>query len=277
MSTFHDIIGLHTPTIEKLDEATWRGGVGMLSPLQSLILKAVIAASTSGLGGVPLYFVGELPPHVMGFCIIFAAGLMTGCSVVLFMEGLEHCNIMYAMIYTLLGAMLIHVIGYFITDTQDFHFVGLKGANASKALLIILSMSLHSLGEGISVGVSAQSEHESIGLLVVISLAIHNIPEGIATSLLLMSRGMNVWTASLFSVICNLPQPLMAIPSFLFMETFEHLLPFGFCLASGAMTYIVCSELIPESSEKLSRSLLISTFSTSLGIIVAIAVCAKHV
>jgi len=243
--------------------------------LQSLFVKAFVAALTSGLGGIPLYFIGELPPHIMGFCIIFAAGLMTGCSVVLFMEALEKSTFLYISLYSIIGAFLIHCVSYFVTDIHNFQFAGLKGSNASKALLIILSMSLHSLGEGISVGVSAQCEDNSVGLLVVISLAIHNIPEGVATSLLLMSRGMNVWMASIFSVVSNIPQPLMAVPSFLFLQTFQNLLPFGFGLASGSMTYIVCTELIPESSEKLSRSWLISTFCTSLGIIIAVAVCAK--
>eukprot|EP00483_Globobulimina_turgida_P013196 UN13220 len=131
-------------------------------------------------------------------------------------------------------------------------------------------MGLHSLGEGISVGVSATAERESIGLLVIISLAIHNIPEGIAVSLLLMSQGMNVWTSSIFAVISNIPQPLIAIPSFIFLESFKSLLPIGYGVASGSMTYIVCTELIPEAKHKISRSWLLSVFFAAFGVIAAI-------
>merc|ERR1719229_1379835 len=158
---------------------------------------------------------------------------------------------------------MIHLISYFVSGIEDFEFAGLKGASASKAFLIVLSMGLHSLGEGISVGVSATAERENIGLLVIISLAIHNIPEGIAVSLLLMSQGMSVWMSSIFAVISNIPQPLIAIPSFIFLESFKSLLPIGYGVASGAMTYIVCTELIPEAKDKISRSLLLSTFFTS--------------
>eukprot|EP01083_Nonionella_stella_P285794 972855_1 len=106
-----------------------------------LFLKAFIAALTSGLGGFPLYLVGDIPMEVMGFCIIFAAGLMSGCSVVLFIEALEfESSIIYVFIYTLIGIIIIHLISHFVSDLEDFEFAGLKGKSASKALLIVLSM-----------------------------------------------------------------------------------------------------------------------------------------
>ena len=125
----------------------------------------------------------------------------------------------------------------------------------------------------ISVGVSATAEREHIGLLVVVSLAIHNIPEGIAVSLLLMSQGMSVWMSSLFAIVANIPQPLMAIPAFLFLDAFSVWLPLGYGLASGAMTYIVFTELVPEAKDKISNSLLASTLLISLGLVVAISFC----
>eukprot|EP01083_Nonionella_stella_P069080 183934_1 len=242
-----------------------------------LFFKALIAALTSGLGGFPLYLLGDLPPHVMGFSIIFSAGLMSGCCVVLFIEALEvESSIYFVIFYALIGVFIIHSISYFIQEMDEFEFAGLRGQSASKSLLIVLSMAMHSLGEGISVGVSATAERDSIGLLVIISLAIHNIPEGIAVSLLLMSQGMHVWQASIFAVISNIPQPLIAIPSFIFLESFTFLLPIGYGVASGAMTYIVCTELIPEAKDKISRSLLLSTFFSSLGFVVSIALCAQN-
>ena len=246
------------------------------SDAQVLFMKALIAALTSGLGGFPLYLLGKISQPFMGFSLIFAAGLMSGCSVVLFIEALEFESVHWVLCYVVLGVVVIDGISHLIGDVDEFEFAGLRGHSASKALLIVLSMGLHSLGEGVSVGVSATGERgETIGLLVIISLAIHNIPEGIAVSLLLMSQGMNVWTASIFAVISNIPQPLIAIPSFIFLESFKSLLPIGYGVASGAMTYIVCSELIPEAKDKISRSLLLSTFFISSGFIVSIAVCAQ--
>ena len=120
------------------------------NPSQTLFLKAFIAALTSGLGGFPLYLVGELPSHIMGFAITFAAGLMSGCSVVLYIEALEfESSLLYVTIYTIIGMLIIHGISHLVGDIEDFEFAGLTGKSASKALLIVLSMGLHSLGEGV--------------------------------------------------------------------------------------------------------------------------------
>ena len=120
------------------------------TPTQQLFAKAFIAALTSGLGGFPLYLVGELPEHVMGIAIIFAAGLMSGCSAVLFIEALEvESSITMVILYTFLGMMLVHMISHCVGDIEDFEFAGLKGQSATKALVIVLSMGLHSLGEGV--------------------------------------------------------------------------------------------------------------------------------
>ena len=120
------------------------------SASQILFLKAFIAALTSGLGGFPLYLVGELPDHIMGFAITFAAGLMSGCSVVLFIEALEfESSLLIVTFYTIIGMIVIHLISKLVGDIEDFEFAGLKGQSASKALLIVLSMGLHSLGEGV--------------------------------------------------------------------------------------------------------------------------------
>jgi len=244
------------------------------SPSQVLFIKASVAALTSGLGGFPLYLVGELPDHLMGLSITFAAGLMSGCSMVLFLEALAfEPSLLTVCLYFAFGVAVIDGIGRLIGDIEDFEFGGLRGQSASKCLLIVVSMCLHSLGEGISVGVSAMAEREHIGLLVVVSLAIHNIPEGIAVSLLLMNQGMGVWMASLFAIVANIPQPLMAIPAFLFLDAFSVWLPVGYGLASGAMTYIVFTELVPEAKDKISRSMLASTFLISLGFVVAISLC----
>ena len=85
---------------------------------------------------------------------------------------------------------------------------------------------------------------------------------------------MGVWASSMFSVLSNIPQPLIAIPSFLFLDSFTELMPIGFGVASGAMTYIVCTELIPEAQDKIPQRTLMPTFLLSMAFIVAISLCA---
>jgi len=106
------------------------------SPSQILFIKAFVAALTSGLGGFPIYLVGELSDHVMGLSITFAAGLMSGCSVVLFMEALDvEPSLLIVCCYFVIGVALIDGIGRLIGDVEDFEFGGLRGQSASKCLL----------------------------------------------------------------------------------------------------------------------------------------------
>ena len=59
-----------------------------------------------------------------------------------------------------------------------------------------------------------------LGMLVTTTLAVHNVPEGFAISMLLISKGMSVWGAALWSITTSIPQPIMAIASFLFVDHF---------------------------------------------------------
>ena len=97
------------------------------------------------------------------------------------------------------------------------------------------------------------------------AIAIHNIPEGLAICLVLIPRGTSVAKASLWSIVTSLPQPLMAVPAYVFARMFEPLLPICLGFAAGAMI-MVFAELIPDA--------LKSAASGSIGITEALALTA---
>lgn len=59
------------------------------------------------------------------------------------------------------------------------------------------------------------------GLLVTIAIGVHNIPEGLAKATVLVAQGVSARRALWWSVLTCLPQPLVAVPSFLFVDTFR--------------------------------------------------------
>ena len=105
---------------------------------------------------------------------------------------------------------------------------------------------MHSVAEGVGVGV-AFGDGRTLGVLIAVAIAVHNIPEGLAISLVLVPRGASVATAAGWSVFSSLPQPLLAVPAYLFVESFAGALPVGLGFAAGAMVWLAASELLPEA------------------------------
>ena len=87
------------------------------------------------------------------------------------------------------------------------------------------------------------------GIFIAIAIAVHNIPEGLAISLVMIPKGASQIKAVWWSIFSSLPQLLMAVHAFLFVEQFQAYLPFGLGLAAGAIIWMVFAELIPESLE----------------------------
>jgi zinc transporter ZupT len=149
----------------------------------------------------------------------------------------------------LAGLAAIVVANRLIRRHQTVEIAELHGASARKALLLLGGMTAHSLAEGVGVGVSFGGAGE-LGAFITTAIAIHNIPEGLAICLVLIPRGTSIIRAAAWSIFTSLPQPLMAVPAYIFVSAFEPFLPVGLGLAAGAMISMVFAELRPGRTQE---------------------------
>ena len=204
-------------------------------------------------------------------------GLMLAASFGLIYEGLN-----YNAFGTLAGAVFglgFIILARRVMQDDDHHhdghhhaaFSGMSSLDARKALLIVGVMTVHSFTEGVGVGVSFGGG-AALGLFITLAIAVHNVPEGLAISLVLVPRGVSWLKAAWWSVFSSLPQPLMAVPAFLFVEFFRPVLPYGLGFAAGAMIWMVFSELIPDALEDASSNLVAIVATVSIIAMIAFQV-----
>ncbi|MEW5314637.1 MAG: hypothetical protein WDW38_006115 [Sanguina aurantia] len=143
----------------------------------------------------------------------------------------------------------------YLSRFEDMSFQHLKGADARKALLIIGVMAAHAFGEGSGVGVSfAGPRGWAQGTLVTLAIGLHNIPEGMAVASVMVARGTPPRKALYWTLLSALPQGLVALPSYMFVEAVSGILPVALGFAAGCMIYIVFAELIPDALEETDHS-----------------------
>src|SRR5215203_4903441 len=126
-------------------------------------------------------------------------------------------------------------------------------------------MFVHSVPEGIAIGVGYATGEMRFGLLLAAAIAVHNIPEGTAVSLPLRARGASIWRCAGYAILTSVPQPLLAMPAFLLTSFFQPLVAPSLGFAGGAMIFLVMSELLPDSFESCSRS--DTAWSVTLGLV----------
>lgn len=219
------------------------------APVFQVFIYALITALATGLGALPFFFIKNISPSFLGKSNAVAAGLMLSASYSLIFEGYKESEWM-TLIGMLAGVVLVVVANRWLEGKSTPGLENIVEGGKKKQMLIFLGiMTVHSFAEGVSVGVSFANTME-FGAFIAIAIAIHNIPEGLAISLVMVPNGTSPLKAAGWSIFSSLPQPLMAIPAFLFVETFREYLPFGLGFAAGAMIWMVFADLVPEALEK---------------------------
>ena len=212
--------------------------------------------------------------------IAIAAGMMTAASISLFWEGIgfdepNDNSEISTHVRTAIGAGLglLFILGTkgILDRYEDLKVGGMDGTDARKALLVFFVMTLHSFSEGVGIGVSFGGTHGSeLGMFISASLAVHNVPEGLAIVVVLLPKGTNKVAAALWAVATSMPQPLMAVPAYMFVHHFIPIVPIGLGFAGGAMAWVAVFELLAEAIEETDLITTGAVASASLALMMFI-------
>lgn len=236
------------------------------------VVAGILASLACGLGVVPLMFKGLDPKRHAGVGYAVAAGLMFAASVYnLILPGLQagqgaqvetHYSWTLATMLPILGGLFIgagflSLSGKLIDDHNLGERFG-KGIGGAGGLLIFLAMLIHSIPEGVAVGVGYTAEgteyahNPHMGSYLALAIGIHNIPEGLAVAIPLRAAGVSLHKCFWLAVLTSVPQPIAAVPAVFAAWWVNPLMPWLMAFAAGAMIFLVIQELIPEALEKLS-------------------------
>lgn len=221
-------------------------------PIMTVLFMTVAMAGAAGIGSLPFFFIRSLSRSWAGVATAVACGVMLAASFDLIHEGQPY-GALLVVFGVGLGAAFIKWSSERLDAYEDIQFAHLKGSRARKTFLMVAIMAAHALGEGCGVGVSFVGDKGwTQGVLTTLAIGVHNIPEGLAKATVLVGQGMSAWDALLWSIITCLPQPLVAVPSFIFVESFKSILPIALGFAAGCMIWMVFAELLPDALHNVS-------------------------
>ncbi len=209
----------------------------------------LVTALATGLGALPFLMVRRVSGRMVGRLNAVASGLMLGASFGLLAEGTLFGG-WQTFSGGLLGILFILATNRFLRGRHAHPGTGSGREDGLRRMVLIVTvMTVHSLAEGVAIGASFGGGM-ALATFITVAIAVHNIPEGVAISAVLRSNGVSVPRCAGWSIVSSLPQPVMAVPAFLFVEAFAPALPYGIGFAAGAMVFMVLLEILPEAYGK---------------------------
>lgn len=211
-----------------------------------LLLAASGTALATGLGAVPVFFLGERAEELTPLLLGFAAGVMGVASIAgLLVPAVEEGSRLAVLGGLAVGVGLLGAARRRLGPRATF--MGRAGPGARTSALVFLVLFVHSLPEGFAIGTAFASDRAGLSLFVILAIAIQNVPEGTSVAIPMatagFSRSRQFWAA----VGTSAPQPAGALVAFLLVEQIDALLPFSFAFAAGAMLGLIAIELLPRA------------------------------
>ncbi|MDE4542814.1 MULTISPECIES: ZIP family metal transporter [unclassified Thermoanaerobacterium] len=235
-----------------------------MSNFHVVVLGFVIGIIGTGIGGAMTFFLRKPSKRFLSTILGFAGGLML--SVVTFdllPHAFETGGLNVGMLGLIAGVLIVVFFEDILPDKEKINNYLKEG------IIMGFAIAIHNFPEGLAVGSGFMSS-SSFGLSIALVIALHDIPEGIAMATPLSIGGVTPFKNMMYAILAGIPTGLGAIAGVYMGEVSPFFIALNLGIAGGAMLYVTCGEMIPESRD-LYRG-RISVFGMIAGIISGIII-----
>lgn len=237
-----------------------------ISPILLAFIATIFTWFITLLGSALVFLFKKVNKTILDSMLSLSAGVMIAASFFSLIKPSIEMSISLGMnkiistsIGFLCGGLLIFLMDKFFSKKLD--------STKKRSFMLIASITLHNIPEGLAVGVAFGSimynlEGASIisASLLALGIGIQNFPEGAAVSIPLRREGMSRLKSFIYGGLSAIVEPFFGVIGALLVLKIRFILPFLLSFAAGAMIYVVVSELVPESQTNKNKG-LISMFS----------------
>lgn len=219
-------------------------------------------------GSLIIYFLKKENKLFMNILLGLSSGIMLSSAIFSLLipsiEESELNNLNTLIVITsglLLGSLFILIANILTTKK-----------NNKNTLILIISIIMHNIPEGASIGIAFGNVLTGHPIEAAISLAIgigiQNIPEGAAISIPCYNSGISKNKSFIIGILSGIVEPIAAVLSFILVTKITYLLPYSLSFAAGAMLYVIIYEMIPESQENGYKNIV--SITTILGFLLMV-------
>ncbi len=214
------------------------------------------------LGSAIVYFFKKVNNNILDAMLSIASGVMIAASFFsLLAPSIEMSiklninKVLMPSIGFIFGGLLILLMNKLFSK---------KYTNKKKrCLMLISSITLHNIPEGLAIGVAFGSIMYNLdganmanAIALAIGIGIQNFPEGVAVSMPLRREGLSRKKSFFYGQLSAIVEPIAGVIGALLVLKIRIILPFLLSFAAGAMIYVVISELIPECMKNKNKGLI---------------------
>ena len=237
-----------------------------LNPIIQALIATIFTWSVTAIGAALVFMFKKINKNVLDSMLGLSAGVMIAASFwsllspsIAMAESL-HINVMLVVSSGFLSGGLLLFIGDKVMNKLQSR----TGLSTSKrVLMLISSITLHNIPEGLAVGVAFGSTLYGLdgatlmsAWTLAIGIGIQNFPEGTAVSVPLRREGFSRRKAFFYGQLSGIVEPISGVIGAILVLKIRLILPFLLAFAAGAMIYVVVEELIPESQTNESKDLM---------------------